>query len=93
MSRRPKLRRKPPRRPDSIRRRTNWFHSQPGGNLTWANATIRSLHGPISTAWTLDNNRFTLTAQLPPNTTATVTLPNDTTHDLSSGTHTLACDL
>jgi alpha-L-rhamnosidase len=66
---------------------------QPGGNLTWANASIRSLHGPISTAWTLDGGRFTLTAQLPPNTTATVSLPNGTTHDLPSGTHTLACDL
>ena len=64
---------------------------QPGGGLTWANATLRSLHGPIATNWTLDNGRFTLTAQLPPNTTATVTLPDGTTYEFSAGAHTLAC--
>lgn len=66
---------------------------QPGGGLTWAKAAIRSIHGPIATGWTLDNGRFTLTAQLPPNVTATVTLPDGTTRDLVAGSHTVACDL
>ncbi len=46
------------------------------GILTSASATYLSIHGPISTAWTREKDRFELRVSIPPNTTATVYLPS-----------------
>jgi alpha-L-rhamnosidase len=57
------------------------------------NSALPSLHteydspyGPITTDWTSNNHQFTITT--PPNTTATITLPNGKPTQAGSGTHT-----
>ena len=47
----------------------------PGGGLTSAEATYRSMHGPIASAWHLADGAFTLDLTLPANTSATVHIP------------------
>jgi alpha-L-rhamnosidase len=45
-----------------------------------------SAYGPVTTDWTSNNHQFTITT--PPNTSATVTLPNGKIANVGSGTHT-----
>ena len=45
------------------------------GNLTWARAKYDSIHGPITSDWKHEANRFSLRVTIPPNTTATIYLP------------------
>jgi alpha-L-rhamnosidase len=47
----------------------------PGGKLTNANAELETLYGKVKSAWSIDNGIFTLDIIVPPNTTATITLP------------------
>jgi alpha-L-rhamnosidase len=51
---------------------------QPGGTLTSAWTSYRSIHGRVATDWRIEADRFTLNVTIPANTTATVILP---THD------------
>jgi len=60
---------------------------QPGGGLTHARATIRSIRGPIASGWTLTDGALRVEVSLPPNVTATVTLPDGTTRELAAGQH------
>jgi len=60
---------------------------QPGGGLTHARATIRSIRGPIASGWTIDGATVRVEVSLPPNVTATVTLPDGTTRELAAGHH------
>ncbi len=48
---------------------------QPVGDLLHATATVKTMYGPVRAHWNIDNDRFTLTLSIPPNTTATVQLP------------------
>ena len=48
---------------------------RPGGGLTFARARHDSLYGPISTKWRRDGKVFRLEVSVPPNATATVSLP------------------
>jgi len=43
--------------------------------LTWANARFDSIHGEIATSWKRDGRNLTLKVVVPPNTTASVTIP------------------
>jgi alpha-L-rhamnosidase len=45
------------------------------GDLTWARASYNSVRGKIASDWKIANGQFHLTAKIPANTTATVTLP------------------
>jgi len=47
----------------------------PGGGLTNANATFKSIHGEIKSAWKIENGNMVYEVKVPANTTATVTLP------------------
>jgi alpha-L-rhamnosidase len=47
----------------------------PGGRLTNANATFKSIHGEIKSAWKIENGNMVYEVKVPANTTATVTLP------------------
>ena len=47
----------------------------PGGGLTHARTRLQSMYGPIESSWVLDEAGFHLTVILPPNTTATIRLP------------------
>ncbi|HYD83295.1 MAG TPA: alpha-L-rhamnosidase C-terminal domain-containing protein, partial [Opitutus sp.] len=72
-------------KPDAATPGWKHFHiaPQPGGALTHAKATVETPYGPASSDWKIANNRFELTATIPPNTTAHVSLPSA---DLSSAT-------
>ncbi len=48
---------------------------QPVADLSWAEARHDSMYGPIATRWDKLADHFVLKISLPPNTTATVTLP------------------
>jgi alpha-L-rhamnosidase len=62
----------------------------PGGGLTYARASLRTPYGLAESSWTLEEGKMTLTVILPPNTTASVTLPGtqETLYEVGSGTHT-----
>ena len=49
----------------------------PGGPLSWARGSYRSVRGTISTGWERAGDRFTFRVQLPPNVTASVRIPSD----------------
>ena len=48
---------------------------RPGGELTSASAELRSIYGPIRSAWKLGNDSFDWQIKVPANTTATVYVP------------------
>ena len=48
----------------------------PGGGLTMAAAALESMYGEIRAEWTIDSGKIELTAAVPPNTSATVYLPD-----------------
>jgi alpha-L-rhamnosidase len=48
---------------------------EPGGGLTHARATYKSIRGEIVSDWKLDDGVFTLEITVPANSTATVTVP------------------
>jgi alpha-L-rhamnosidase len=58
---------------------------RPGGGLTYAKASVDSVYGKVSTAWELVDGKFKLKVEVPPNTTATVTMPNGKVQELGSG--------
>lgn len=59
---------------------------KPGGGLTHAKATLDSVYGTIASSWEIDGDGvYTLNVTIPPNTTATVTLPDGQTHQVGSG--------
>jgi alpha-L-rhamnosidase len=52
------------------------LYPHPGGQLTRASAELKSMYGPVKSAWNLDQAQFTYEVTIPANTTATVTLPH-----------------
>ncbi|HEY9523148.1 MAG TPA: glycoside hydrolase family 78 protein, partial [Thermopolyspora sp.] len=61
---------------------------RPGGDLTHASAELVTPYGPASVAWTRTGDTLTVTAMIPPNTTADVDLPRTPPTEIGSGTHT-----
>ena len=51
------------------------IHPRPGGGLTWAKGTYKSVRGSIASEWRVENNSFSLDLTVPPNTSATVVIP------------------
>jgi len=47
------------------------------GDLTFAKAKYRSIHGEIASDWRIENGTFTLHVTVPPGTTATVVVPGE----------------
>jgi alpha-L-rhamnosidase len=47
------------------------------GDLTFAKASYRSIHGEILSDWRIENGSFRLRVTVPPGTTATVVMPGD----------------
>ena len=45
-----------------------------GGNLTWAQGEYDSVYGPVSSHWTRENGKITLTARVPVNASASIIL-------------------
>jgi alpha-L-rhamnosidase len=46
-----------------------------GGGLTWAKGSLDGPFGKIATAWRIENGVLTLEVTIPPNSTATITVP------------------
>jgi alpha-L-rhamnosidase len=51
------------------------IHPRPGGGLTSARATHRSIYGEIVSEWKLDGNKLSMSVEIPDNTTATIYIP------------------
>jgi alpha-L-rhamnosidase len=62
---------------------------QPGGGFTYVKGSLLTAYGRLSTAWQIDNGRFTLTTEVPPNTSATVRLPHARTEQVLERAHPL----
>lgn len=60
----------------------------PGGGLTHARGTYRSLYGEIVSDWKISGDKFTLDVVVPPNTSATVIMPDGAKHAVRAGSHT-----
>ena len=57
----------------------------PGGGLTYAKARLDSMYGPIESSWRIKEETMTINIEIPPNTTATVRLPNAKIDDVQEG--------
>jgi alpha-L-rhamnosidase len=58
-----------------------------GGSLTSVSAHYESSRGRISSAWTLEGDRFALEIEVPPGAVATVVVPGGETVEVTSGRH------
>ena len=58
---------------------------QPVGDLTFARAEYDSIHGKIVSDWKIAKGKFALRVVIPPNTTATIYLPNAKLADAGEG--------
>ncbi len=58
---------------------------RPGGGLTHARASLRSIHGLIECRWRIRNKKFFLDVTIPANTTATVRVPTRSPKAVTEG--------
>ncbi|KFA80685.1 hypothetical protein S40288_01782 [Stachybotrys chartarum IBT 40288] len=68
----------------------------PGGNLTSADVSFDGPYGWIRCNWTLQGSDFEMEVQVPPNSTAVVTLPcesEESNRVVGSGVHRFSCQL
>jgi alpha-L-rhamnosidase len=66
------------------------IHPRPVDGITWARASHRSPRGLVSVAWRREGATFSLEVELPPNTTATVRLPQARLAGVTEGGRRLA---
>ncbi len=64
---------------------------QPDGRLTYAKAGYHSVYGEILSEWRLEGKNLTLNVRIPPNTTASVFLPNEEVKEIGSGEYKFHC--
>lgn len=62
---------------------------RPGGGLTQANVTYKSINGPIDSKWKLDKGVMQLNISVPANTTATVHVPANSLQDVTESAQAL----
>jgi alpha-L-rhamnosidase len=58
---------------------------RPVGDLTWAKASHRSMHGEVRSAWRMLDGQFHWDVRVPPNTTATVYVPASDAKEVTEG--------
>lgn len=63
----------------------------PGGTLTYAEASFVSPYGKISSGWKRVKGQIEYTVEIPANTTAVVSLPDGTSHEIGWGRHQFVC--
>ena len=64
------------------------LHPQPGGPLTYARARLESMYGLVVSDWRIEKGRFRWDIVVPPNTTASVTLPGEARpREVTAGRH------
>lgn len=61
------------------------IHPQPGGGLTWARGELISRYGRIVSAWRIEGHLLHVEVTIPPNTTATVTIPGREPVNVAAG--------
>jgi alpha-L-rhamnosidase len=61
------------------------FAPRPGGGLTYARASVDSVYGRVSSGWQIADGKLKLKVEVPPNTTATVSLPGGKVEEVGSG--------
>lgn len=67
---------------------------QPAADLTWAKGSYRSIYGLITSDWKIENGTFTLSVEIPANTSAVICLPSgEPPVEVGSGLHTFSCKL
>ena len=52
------------------------FRPRPGGGITWAKTSYRSLYGLIRSEWKIENGEMHWTIEIPGNSTGAITLPH-----------------
>jgi alpha-L-rhamnosidase len=62
----------------------------PVGGLSFVRASHESMYGRIRSGRKREQGRFSLEVTIPPNTTATVTMPGGATHEIGSGTYSFS---
>ncbi len=62
---------------------------QPTKELTFAKASYKSIHGLIRSEWEIKNNRMEVIVEVPPNTRASVRLPNANLTEVMEGEEVL----
>lgn len=67
--------------------RTVTIAPQPGGDIAWARAAVDTVHGRISSAWSIEHGKFTLRVEIPMSVNATVKMPDGSTHTAGGGSH------
>jgi alpha-L-rhamnosidase len=58
------------------------FAPRPGGDITRARARFLSPHGPVAIAWRLEDATFRCSVEVPPNSVATLELPDGVGQDI-----------
>jgi alpha-L-rhamnosidase len=51
------------------------IHPRPGGGLTWARGSLRTMYGRVESGWEIENGRMIIRLVIPANTSARVVLP------------------
>jgi alpha-L-rhamnosidase len=62
---------------------------RPGGGITHASAALETRYGRAAVAWRIEDDALHVDVDVPPNTTATVILPDGQTREIGSGTHNI----
>lgn len=57
----------------------------PGGNLSYAKASIETMYGTVASGWTIKDGMMTVDVTVPPNATATVVLPGAAGKQVNEG--------
>lgn len=60
---------------------------KPGGDITYAKATYRSIYGQIQSEWNKDENNISFIVTVPPNCKAKILLPNGSSYLVEAGKH------
>lgn len=55
----------------------------PGGKLSYASAKLETMYGMVSSSWKIEGTRFILDVEIPPNTSADITLPGAAKTDIA----------
>lgn len=64
---------------------------KPGGSFTHAKASYRSIYGTVESGWERGDDGCRFTVCIPCNVTATVILPDGTSHAVTAGIHRYTC--
>ncbi len=67
------------------------LHPRPSHRLPSASAAFETGHGRIASHWTLSGDTFQWSVTVPPNATATATMPDGAVHEIGSGDYEFTC--